>query len=461
MPTTWAFVQLEKPDVDFNCITLGYKLNICTSRSLGCVGAGSGPSWRNERAVLLRSGPERGINSDVERNGERALAMGAISRRLMLTTGGAVVCVLAGAGALAWWPGTAAATEPWRDAGQSFGDIRLDALAYAILAPNPHNRQPWIFRLVGDDRVDISCDLERRLPATDPFDRQIVVGFGCVIELFCLALSARGWRTDVDLWPDGEPNPRLDERRVASVKLIRDGALPADPLYNHVLTRRSTKTVYDISRPVSASALASLMAAGATAECQIDGTVDVARVRWLRDLTWRAFLVEWETAATRRESIDLMRIGNAQVAANPDGIELGGLVMGLVGLTGMLSREGLDTPGSTAYRQSIDMFRPIMASAMGYVWVTTPDSGRSSQIAAGRSWVRVNLAAQAAGIAIHPLSQALQEFPEMAALYHDVHRQLGAVGGPVVQMLGRLGYAPFPAPTPRWPLRSHLVMIDT
>jgi heterotetrameric sarcosine oxidase gamma subunit len=44
---------------------------------------------------------------------------------------------------LAGLPSTASATEPWRRAGQSLGDPRLDALAYAILAPNPHNRQPW------------------------------------------------------------------------------------------------------------------------------------------------------------------------------------------------------------------------------------------------------------------------------------------------------------------------------
>jgi hypothetical protein len=43
-------------------------------------------------------------------------------------------------------------------------DIRLDALRYAILAPNPHNLQPWRFRLEGDDSVAILHDPERRLP---------------------------------------------------------------------------------------------------------------------------------------------------------------------------------------------------------------------------------------------------------------------------------------------------------
>ncbi|NJS13955.1 MAG: hypothetical protein HC788_04225 [Sphingopyxis sp.] len=146
--------------------------------------------------------------------------MAAVTRRMVLISGGGAAAVTVGAGALAWWPGTASATRPWREADNGLGDPRLDALAYAILAPNPHNRQPWQFRLVGRDRVDIRCDLTRRLPATDPFDRQICVGFGWMIELFVMAAAAKGYSSVVALWPDGEPQPRLDTRRVATVKLI-------------------------------------------------------------------------------------------------------------------------------------------------------------------------------------------------------------------------------------------------
>jgi hypothetical protein len=159
----------------------------------------------------------------------------------------------------------------------------------------------------------------------------------------------------------------------------------------------------------------------------------------------------------RRESIDLMRIGNAEVAANPDGIEMGGMAMGLGKMLGFITRETLDTPGSSAFQQGIDMFRPILASAQGYVWLITPDNGRAAQIAVGRRWVRLNLQAAALGIALHPLSQALQEVKAMAGPYAEAHRLLGAVDGAVVQMLGRIGYADAPDPTPRWPLQSRLV----
>jgi hypothetical protein len=382
--------------------------------------------------------------------------MPLINRRMLLVTGGAAAVVTVGAGTLVWWPGTASATQPWRDAGQGLGDPRLDALAYAILAPNPHNRQPWQFQLAGDDSIDISCDLERRLPHTDPFDRQICVGFGCMMELLAMAAAAKGYTTIVTLWPEGEPQPRLDARRVASVQLVRNPAEHADPLFVQALARRSTKEEYG-PKAVTAATLAQLVAPAVSDGVVAGGSVDPASIAALRKLTWDAWETEYRDAAMRRESIDLMRIGNAEVVANPDGIELGGLFMGLGKMTGMITRETLDTPGTSAFQQGIDIFKPIMASAQGHVWLITPGNSRAEQIDAGRRWVRMNLQAQALGVAIHPLSQALQEVKAMAGPYADIHQRLGATNGAVVQMLGRIGYAPFPEPTPRWPLKSHLV----
>lgn len=41
-----------------------------------------------------------------------------------------------------------AALAPWQNAGR-YDDPRKNALYYAILAPNPHNLQPWVVDFVG------------------------------------------------------------------------------------------------------------------------------------------------------------------------------------------------------------------------------------------------------------------------------------------------------------------------
>jgi hypothetical protein len=96
-----------------------------------------------------------------------------------------------------------------------------------------------------------------------------------------------------------------------------------------------------------------------------------------------------------------------------------------------------------------------MRTAMAHIWQITPGNTRADQIAAGRDWVRLNLAATAAGLGMQPLSQALQEYTEMADLYAAAHQAL-APGGGTVQMWARLGYGPTVAPSPRWPVENKI-----
>lgn len=379
-----------------------------------------------------------------------------LTRRTILMTGGAAALV-GGLGTLnlAHGPGLASARAPWSQAGQSFGDPRLDALAYAILAPNPHNRQPWQFELIGDREILVRVDLARRLPHTDPFDRQITIGFGCMLELLRLAGAEKGYRVEADLFPDGEPVPRLDDRPVARVRFHDDQA-GRDSLFEEILTRRSTKEPYDLARQVAPETRDAVVAAG-QGDLRIGGTLEPSRVARIVDLAWTGFQIELATDATRRESVDLMRIGNREVTQNPDGIDMGGVQMGLFKMAGLVSRDGLDTPGSTAYQAGLDMYHPIIHSAQGFIWVLADQNTRVSQIQAGRAWVRMNLAAQRIGLCVHPLSQILQEFPEMAAPYAAIRSELDVSGDGVIHMLGRIGYTKFPKPSPRWPLQSKLV----
>ena len=71
---------------------------------------------------------------------------------------------------------------------------------------------------------------------------------------------------------------------------------------------------------------------------------------------------------------------------------------------------------------------------------------------------RAQLAATAHGLAMHPLQQALQEYPEQAPHYAAIHALLGAGGGRgTVQMWARLGYAPPVGPAPRRGVQAHVL----
>lgn len=376
-------------------------------------------------------------------------------RHFIKILGGGVVLAAGSGAGFAMTRSPTKALAPWGQAGASrYADPRMRALSYAILAPNPHNRQPWQVELAGDDTVILTVDLDRQLPHTDPFSRQITIGLGCFLELMVMAAAETGHRVDLELFPQGSDPARLTTAPVAVARFISDPAVTPDPLFAHVMARRSNKEPFDMARAVPDSALQAVLGAARNGG-KLGGTNAAVEVQAWRDLTEEALRLEIDTPRTYQESVDLFRIGKAEINANPDGIDFSGPMFETLTLLGQFDREIALDRSSQAYQQGVSVVIENTRTAMAHVWMVTSGNSRSDQIAAGGDWLRVNLAATAQGLGFQPLSQALQEYPEMLGLYENVHSRLATNGG-TVQMLARLGYGPDLQVSPRWPLEAKL-----
>jgi len=349
----------------------------------------------------------------------------------------------------------------WRDPGAGESDPRRHALAHAILAPNPHNMQPWLVDLVGADTIVLSADRTRLLPATDPPNRQIVIGCGAFLELLDIAARQNGYRADIAAWPEGEPQPVLDDRPVARIVLTKDDIIAQDPLYGQITARRTNRKPYFVARvPGDADLRAVLDAALPGSDVGsglvFDSANDPETVAKLRDMVWRGWQREMQTPAALKESVDVMRIGAAEIARHRDGLTLEGPMIEVGKAFGMIGRKALLDPDSDANKQGAAMWKPMADSAPAFVWIRGADNTRATQIAAGRAYARMNLAATGAGLAMHPWSMALQEYPEMAELYAEQQAMLGGAPTAPVQMLARIGYARPVKPAPRRGLDAHM-----
>jgi nitroreductase len=339
-------------------------------------------------------------------------------------------------------------------------DVRRWLLSYAILAPHAHNLQSWLADLRTPGEISLYCDPARLLPQTDPFSRQIMLSHGSFLELLDLAARERGLRAEIVLFPEGAfATDRVDARPVARVRLVPDTAIAKDPLFAQILVRHTNRGLYDAQRAVPAASWQALQQSVADTPFRVgfaglDAPQVLAQQRRIALDAWR---IELSTARTMQESLDVMRVGAAEISQHRDGISLLDPMPVLMARLGLFDRSQAPAADSSVTQGQIKDFAAKLESTSGFMWLVTPTNDRATQVQAGRAYVRLQLAATAQGLSMQPISQALQEYPEQKENYVGIHALTGAIApNNTVQMWLRVGYAPTVEPAPRRALQDFI-----
>ena len=354
----------------------------------------------------------------------------------------------------------AQAVQAWRDAGREEADVRRWILGYAILAPHSHNLQSWLVDLRRAGEITLYCDRTRLLPQTDPVCRQIMMSHGTFLELLALAAQRKGLRADIELFPEGEfAATAVDQRPVARVKLQPDARIVPDPLFDHIVQRHTNREAYEPRRPAD-DALRAIAASTAgwgfrSGFTDASNPEALRRQRAIADEAWRIELV---TPRTIMESYRVLRIGPGEIAQHRDGLAINTPMVRALAALGLFDRSRAPAPDDMATTSQIEDFNAKIAGTPAFFWLVTEGNDRKTQVNAGRAYVRAQLAATAHGLAMQPLSQALQEYPEQAQPYAAIHALLEAPPPRyTVQMWTRLGYAPVVGPAPRRGLDAQII----
>ena len=352
--------------------------------------------------------------------------------------------------AIAAWQGPGA--EP---------DLRRWILGHAILAPHSHNLQSWLVDLSVPDQILLRCDLQRLLPETDPYSRQIMMSQGTFIELLDLAARERGQRAEIKLFPEGEFGPEtIDGRPVAAIRLVADATVAKDPLFAQILLRHTHRSAYDPARAVPAAAWQAMADAVKPYPLRFGfaGPDQPDALQQQRAVAAEAWRIELSTPRTVMESFKLLRIGSSEIAKHRDGISLLSPMVVWLNRLGLFDRSQAPGPDDFATTSQIEDFDTKLVSTPGFLWMVSQGNDRVTQVQAGRAYARVQLAATGQGVVMQPLQQALQEYAEQARPYADIHRLLGAsVPGQTVQMWARVGFAPPVEPAPRRGVDAHIL----
>lgn len=378
-----------------------------------------------------------------------------LTRRNFLKLGGVVTLVVASGGAWramdqgVFSTGQGVAYEPWEtwDANHNEGTLAL--VRAAILAANPHNTQPWLFR-VTESRIDLFADTQRNIGTIDPFLREMYTGLGCALENLWLAAQANGYAATLALLPDAA-NPA----HVARVDLGR-GEKRATDLYRAIPHRHTNRGAYDPARKIPAATLAALQALGqdlpdvnlfwftTDAQRQQIGEKIIQAAEALVADQQQAFdsnqwfRTSWHQVQELRDGVTLDAQGL------PDSIRV------MAKMLPPLSQEQNDV----SWLQSTREVHVATAAAFGILAVRN-NHDNAQRMQGGRLWQRMHLWATNQGIAMQPLNQ----MPERA----DREASLGSeprFGNALQELIGnsawqalmpfRLGYPQVPAlPSPR------------
>jgi hypothetical protein len=351
------------------------------------------------------------------------------------------------------------AVQAWQGPGEE-AELRRWILSYAILAPHSHNLQSWMVDLRQPNEITLYCDLTRLLPETDPLSRQIMMSHGTFLELLDLAARRRGLRAGIELFPQGEFGPdKLDTRPVARIRLAPDASIKADPLFDQILRRRTNREAYQPQEP-AAAALRAIADSVAPHPIRV-GFVGAAQPDALqrhRAIAMDAGRIELVTPRTIMESYKVLRVGPREIAQHRDGLSLNTPMVRAITALGLFDRSKPPGPDDAATAGQIKDFNAKIATTPAFFWMVTQGNDRKTQINAGRAYVRAQLAATAQALSMQPLSQALQEYPEQARPYAQIHALLDAPPPrSTVQMWTRLGHAPPIGPAPRRGLDAHII----
>lgn len=349
----------------------------------------------------------------------------------------------------------ASAIAPWQGPAPEERDARVRALAWALLAPNPHNLQPWIADIRTAGTIVLSLDPDWTLPGTDPYGRQILIGCGAFVELLRMAAAQEGHRAQIELFPDGVYGERLDMRPFARIRLVGDATVRPDPLFAHVRQRRSNRAPYE-ARAVDATIQRQIAAAAETPGIATAFSVSPGQAQRIGTIAIAGYRTEFSTPSAFADSARVIRLGADAIAREPSGIAVSGTAIWWGRMLGIVDAKDVADGNSKASQQALAAMATALEASPLWVWQTSADDTRATQVAAGRAYLRLDLAATAAGLAIHPNSQTLQEFPEMQPLYAELHAAVGVAPPARVQMLARLGYAPAVGPAPRRPVQRML-----
>lgn len=337
-----------------------------------------------------------------------------MDRRRFLRGLGTVTILILGGGVWyadeggAFSEGSGPAFTPWKDWNQPQTGV-LALVRAGILAASPHNTQPWLFRVSGNE-IEVLAETSRNTGGLDPYLRELHIGIGCALENMCVAAPTAGYSATVES-PKGTLHLHTDTstpQRIAMVSCT-PASLPANALYSAIPNRHTNRTPYDL-RALPASFQQDLLAIPQSLpDTKLFLFTAADQRHTIVDLVSQCDEIVYADKAVGEGTVPWERVFKwKDVEQHRDGITLAdyGVPKPTAGLLYSLPTQ---VEMAVMARTSKGAYPKLLTASPMFGIIAVRERYALDQcLRAGRLWERAHLLATAQGIAARPINEAVE-----------------------------------------------------
>lgn len=301
-----------------------------------------------------------------------------------------------------------------------------DILYYAALAPSGHNAQPWTVKIITSRHWIVGTDRSRWLPAVDPENREMMISLGAFLENLATAASSQGYEAEIQILAQSTKDQEIADVKLHKIsysdhRLIQQIELRRTLRSNFLTNELSSEDIHLITQGHREDAFY-YPRSSQEGKALVESTILANEIQAYRDPAQQE-LAGW----IRWSNQDSQRYGNG---LTPESMEIEGVarwyVKNFYTYESVLKKE---------FREAtIQKVKEQVAAGSGWLLFSSKNPTVAELIRTGRKLQQIWLKLRERNIALHPMTQAIEE----AATAKELSSALGITGD--IQLLLRVGY---------------------
>jgi len=308
----------------------------------------------------------------------------------------------------------------------SFQADEKEILYLASLAPSGHNTQPWFVKYIEPYHWIIGNDKSKWLPAVDPAQRETILSIGAFIQNLEFAANNAGYVCQFNLLAVTNQDENILEVRLQKTTAVLNYDI------SKIKNRRTVRSGYLTDELKKEDEAYLLENENEFFHFLPNGSKEY---NWLNEQTIEANRLQAYRDNAQKELSEWIRFSSSDAKKHCDGLTTAG--MELDGIPGWILRnfyEQKDVMTNKFREQGIDKVKKQVSQSAGWFIITSKDNSVEKLLETGKRFQRFFLKVRHKNIAIHPMTQILEE----AETKKQVNTSIGITDE--IQFILRTGY---------------------